>query len=545
MQTTEKSIQKKELPPALSEHYEIQERLSYSAVSETYLVISREGGRKYIAKIYDRSFVGENTDERLILKAFDHPMLPKFIGSIETEDSICVIRDYMKGSTLRKLKIPIGEMAALNIAIQLCDILTYLHNLDPPVIHRDIKPENIILNSENRLFLIDFDISRQYKPTSVRDTTNFASCGFTAPEQYGFQQTDARTDIFSLGKVLLWLLTESTDILEADKLKNRTLKRVIKKCAAFAPDKRYRSALAVKSVLVGASKSNFGKAVFYLSAAVILFGGSFFWGRYSAPAAMPESHVPMPSASPAVLAVASVVLDDTADYEEYTFIEPLIEEAVRLMLNRDDDEPITHSDLLGVTEIIIFGSYALTDYVQPEPQTFGNIKSVEDFRVMKNLERLFLHRQPFTDISPLKDCLSLEYLQLTYCDMENLAELSALPNLAVLTLEGYRGTDYSFVNSMSALRYFCLFEAQIGSIADFGELPPLETLELPWSSLESLDGIENLPSLRNLNIAKTQITDFSPLNDSTKLPVLATLSIDPEMAAYIHTLERDDAEVCW
>jgi serine/threonine protein kinase, bacterial len=86
-------------------------------------------------------------------------------------------------------------------------VLSYLHSQRPPVIFRDLKPANVILTPEGRLKLIDFGIARLFKPGQSHDTQAYGTMGYSAPEQYGRGQTDARSDIYSLAVLLHQLLT--------------------------------------------------------------------------------------------------------------------------------------------------------------------------------------------------------------------------------------------------------------------------------------------------------------------------------------------------
>jgi serine/threonine protein kinase, bacterial len=86
-------------------------------------------------------------------------------------------------------------------------VLEYLHTQDPPIIFRDLKPANIMLTPNGQLKLIDFGIARLFKPGQAKDTQAFGTIGYSAPEQYGRGQTDARSDVYSLGVLVYQLLT--------------------------------------------------------------------------------------------------------------------------------------------------------------------------------------------------------------------------------------------------------------------------------------------------------------------------------------------------
>jgi serine/threonine protein kinase len=129
-----------------------------------------------------------------------------------------VVRQYVRGVPLNRLRERLTRDQAVAVAIQLCGVLRYLHEQTPPVIHRDIKPQNIILSDDGLATLIDFGISRYYDKNARSDTVCFGTQEFAPPEQYGFSQTDCRADIFSLGVLLGWMLTgQTSDFVIPDK----------------------------------------------------------------------------------------------------------------------------------------------------------------------------------------------------------------------------------------------------------------------------------------------------------------------------------------
>lgn len=164
-----------------------------------------------------------------------------------TEEWSYLLREYVQGVTVRELVEQEGVLTpslAAEFLQQLCKQIAIFHHHKPPVIHRDIKPENIIVTAMGRIRLIDFETARNYKPKQQEDTVCIGTRGYAAPEQFGFGQTDVRTDIYGAGKVLLYMVTAGCGEEDIQLLKTgweKRLKKIILRCCAYAPDKRYQS----------------------------------------------------------------------------------------------------------------------------------------------------------------------------------------------------------------------------------------------------------------------------------------------------------------
>lgn len=150
--------------------------------------------------------------EALMLADLMHPNLPRIYDHFTEAGHWYLVMDFIEGETLEEYlnkanghRLPVEE--ALDIGIQLCDVLSYLHSRQPPIIFRDLKPSNVMLTADEHLYLIDFGIARHFKPGQVKDTIAFGSPGYAAPEQYGKAQTTPQSDIYSLGATLHQLLT--------------------------------------------------------------------------------------------------------------------------------------------------------------------------------------------------------------------------------------------------------------------------------------------------------------------------------------------------
>lgn len=171
------------------------------------------------------------------LQQIENEHLPKIYHLEELEDGLLIVEEYIEGELLADyiLAKKLTETGCLDIAEQICKALNDLHNHQPPIIHRDIKPSNIIISSQGILKVIDFDSARLYKPKMDSDTRLLGTEKYAAPEQYGFSQTDCRSDIYSLGVVL----DKLTGFMSGRKQKQ--WKRLVERCTLFAPDSRFQS----------------------------------------------------------------------------------------------------------------------------------------------------------------------------------------------------------------------------------------------------------------------------------------------------------------
>ncbi|HYX48754.1 MAG TPA: WD40 repeat domain-containing serine/threonine-protein kinase, partial [Ktedonobacteraceae bacterium] len=150
--------------------------------------------------------------EALLLAGLTHPNLPRIYEQFTDVGRWYLVMDFIEGETLEEYlgklpgsKLPVERV--LEIGIQLCMVLEYLHMRQPPIIFRDLKPSNVMVTSHGHIYLIDFGIARHFKPGQAKDTTALGSTGYAAPEQYGKAQTTPRADIYALGATLHQLLS--------------------------------------------------------------------------------------------------------------------------------------------------------------------------------------------------------------------------------------------------------------------------------------------------------------------------------------------------
>jgi hypothetical protein len=240
-------------PPEMLADYDQMECLSSRRGRETFLMRRRADGALAVAKCYDRAVFPLGADDALPDTA-GCPGVPEVLGRYENERYLCVVRAYVEGVSLAEYvrERELSQAEIVEICLKLCGILDNLHSRPEPVIHRDVKPENVILTPGGDVCLIDFDTARTFKPEAESDTLFFGTKGYAAPEQYGFAQTDARTDEYSLGVLLRFLLTGSVRKSPHVRL-YRPLEKIIDRCTAFAPEKRYPDMKAVARALRAAN----------------------------------------------------------------------------------------------------------------------------------------------------------------------------------------------------------------------------------------------------------------------------------------------------
>ena len=250
--------------------YEILRELGRGGMSIVYLAMDKRLNKQWAIKEFRKDKDDENRrvalesllKEANIMKKLDHPTLPRIVDIIDQDSTIYIVMDYIEGESLNKVLDAYGAQpqdAVIEWAKQLSEVLDYLHTRKPPVIYRDMKPANIMLKPDGTIRLIDFGIAREYKEGSTGDTEIIGTRGYAAPEQFGEKgQTDARTDIYSLGVTLYHLVTgknpaeppyEIYPIRHWNPNLSSGLEWLIQKCTQLNPNDRFQSCAEVIYVL--------------------------------------------------------------------------------------------------------------------------------------------------------------------------------------------------------------------------------------------------------------------------------------------------------
>ena len=165
----------------------------------------------FVGPVIVKRLSGGKPDVYRLLFMKNNCHIPRIYAIEEQEEELLIAEEYIDGENLEELleKKPFSDEQKLNYALQLCEAVGFLHAMEPPVIHKDIKPSNILINKKEELKLIDFDASRFYKSDlNSGDTRLLGTVEYAPPEQYGYAQTDVRSDIYSMGVVFNNSLSE-------------------------------------------------------------------------------------------------------------------------------------------------------------------------------------------------------------------------------------------------------------------------------------------------------------------------------------------------
>lgn len=217
-----------------TDHYKI---LHEYKSEDQYLVmneVTRDLLLKKTLKIYD-------IDVFRWLSHNHNKHIPNIVDYKESEGTLIVTEQFIAGTTLDEYvsKMRPSEKELISLFTEICDGLTFLHSAPKPIIHRDLKVSNILVTDDGTVKIIDYDAAKTYKAGEMTDTVLIGTEGSAAPEQYGFAQSDPRTDIFALGVLIKKLSGD-----------NSHLNKIASKASNLDPNNRYQSAEALKRALL-------------------------------------------------------------------------------------------------------------------------------------------------------------------------------------------------------------------------------------------------------------------------------------------------------
>ena len=522
------------LPEDMQEHWTVYECLKESEDSSTFLVKETATGILCVLK-WGRNRQAEflRNEMEIMKKMADRKLsgIPKAYRIFEENGKVYLVREYIEGMSLAQMilqKGGISEAEICRISRKICQTAEQFQNPDEPMIHRDIKPENIVVTPGAEVVFIDFGTMRSYKKDGSRDTFVVGTRGTAAPEQYGYTQTDQRTDVYAIGQTMLYMVSESYEMNQLSECAvSRRMKKIIEKACSFEPDKRYGDAAQLRRA-VEKCQTNNRKKVYKKAGAVFgLFAAGYILAILSPDGTVIENKR---------IETAEQSAAEEQIQAEITFREELIEEAVRKELGLSKTDKITASMLENVRKLRIVGKEILDDedtfwgeghHVDGKDSSFGsvrgNITDLSDLAQMVNLEELALCNQKIEDISGLKE-LPLKKLYLS----KNMI------------------TDFSVLLNLIDLDTLCIKENPAENLSVIGECIGILRLNIQGMNLTDIDFLKNL-SLDYLDMSNVEVENniFEPLTEMKKLNTLCMCDVNEAAAETLSQMSTLKALFMW
>lgn len=522
------------LPEDMQEHWTVYECLKESEDSSTFLVKETATGILCVLK-WGRNRQTEflRNEMEIMKKMADRKLsgIPKAYRIFEENGEVYLVREYIEGMSLAQMVLQkggISEAEICRISRKICQTAEQFQNPDEPMIHRDIKPENIVVTPGGEVVFIDFGTMRSYKKDGSRDTFVVGTRGTAAPEQYGYTQTDQRTDVYAIGQTMLYMVSESYEMNQLSECAvSRRMKKIIEKACSFEPDKRYGDAAQLRRA-VEKCQANNRKKVYKKAGAVFgLIAAGYILAIFSQDGTVIENKR---------IETAEQSAAEEQIQAEITFREELIEEAVRKELGLSKTDKITASMLENVRKLRIVGKEILDDedtfwgeghHVDGKDSSFGsvrgNITDLSDLAQMVNLEELALCNQKIEDISGLKE-LPLKKLYLS----KNMI------------------TDFSVLLNLIDLDTLCIMENPAENLSVIGECTGILRLNIQGMNLTDIDFLKNL-SLDYLDMSNVEVENniFEPLTEMKKLDTLCMCDVNEAAAETLSQMSTLKALFMW
>ena len=522
------------LPEDMQEHWTVYECLKESEDSSTFLVKETATGILCVLK-WGRNRQAEflRNEMEIMEKMADRKLsgIPKTYRIFEENGEVYLVREYIEGMSLAQMVLQkggISEAEICRISRKICQTAEQFQNPNEPMIHRDIKPENIVVTPGGEVVFIDFGTMRSYKKDGSRDTFVVGTRGTAAPEQYGYTQTDQRTDVYAIGQTMLYMVSESYEMNQLSECAvSRRMKKIIEKACSFEPDKRYGDAAQLRRA-VEKCQANNRKKVYKKAGAVLgLIAAGYILAIFSPDGTVIENKR---------IETAEQSAAEEQIQAEITFREELIEEAVRKELGLSKTDKITASMLEDVRKLRIVGKEILDDedtfwgeghHVDGKDSSFGsvrgNITDLSDLAQMVNLEELALCNQKIEDISGLKE-LPLKKLYLS----KNMI------------------TDFSVLLNLIDLDTLCIMENPAENLSVIGECTGILRLNIQGMNLTDIDFLKNL-SLDYLDMSNVEVENniFEPLTEMKKLDTLCMCDVNEAAAETLSQMSTLKALFMW
>ena len=240
--------------------YQILQRLGSGGAGQVYQVLDVRLDKIWAAKRVDPGNPGM---EEKVLSRVDGSLFPRIVDIAEEADGRYLVMDWIDGETLEKRLKKKGAFSADDAAayaVRLCDALNTLHTMEPPLLYLDCKPSNVMVDRDERLWLIDFGSAVEQGEPGARPIA--ASPGYAAPELLASvperRRADVRSDVFGLGRTLYALLGGPDParppygvcpLTECCGSVPEELAKIVERCTKREPEKRYQTVAAVRSEL--------------------------------------------------------------------------------------------------------------------------------------------------------------------------------------------------------------------------------------------------------------------------------------------------------
>ncbi len=541
-------------PASLEGEYYFIRCEKYARHSAAFFGVQKATGRQVLIKLAPSAEDGRTLrNEYDLLKRLEQlhapaaALFPRAVECRELPEGFALIREYIPGQSLEayvesEQACPgIDRDTAVRCVASVLEQLALLHSLNPPLIHRDIKPQNVIIDRWGKCHLIDLGIARAWQEDAAADTSVMGT-GITAPpEQFGYRQTDPRSDIYSAGVLLRYCLTERYDEA-ADGEIDADLRRVVRKATQFDPKKRYRRAEdMLRALKPGRTPWRRRRAAVLALLALAATLACLVWLRLR-PAGFTLSEE-MFAEAPEIWAcyknngmypcgVRAYLNPDglrlTAHEGDIRFSgigwrrERLSGGALRAVLDalRDSGIPI-HEIVLQNFRIEALDPLAAA-WSCPLSLIIDSCALPEDWSVLGDmgdaLERL---------------CVSGEY------DASDLSWMSSLTSLKWLALGG-ADMDLESILKMDWLPDVTLGQAGIEDLTPFVRMTNLTELSLPGNQIRDLSPLADMARLEYLYVNENLVEDLSPL---AELKNLKYVDVTGNRIADFSPIERDGIEI--
>lgn len=559
---------KNNIPHIISQNYRQISCLKYTKEKQVYVVEDRKTGDKYILKcaLNDGAKFLE-TEYKFLLES-DFDFLPIVVSGEQIGDGFYMIRKYFKGETLESYVEKQGCLSvkeALYVIEKIGDFIKQLHKQEPPILHRDIKPQNFLKTADGQYKIIDMETMKYYKEATDFDTVIIGTRMTAAPEQFGYQKTSVKTDIYSLGVLLVFLLTGDYSLKKNLSDLPLGLRKIIGKSTAFDPEKRYETVESFQREIRFYNRFKIRRNT-ALTGVIILVMllplGSYIYNLKD------------------IYETKHINDEQTiTSNEAVEFVNPKIEFAVRQYLGKGSDEKILVAELEQIETLLLVGDKIYDDwesyneYFKGKWYEIGQMKEpvddflLDDLKYFINLKELALDLQNvdsldgienlplkkisvamnnLTDVTPLTEIETLEIIRITNNPIESLEGFENLKNVEYLHVMDTRIDDmmpvvnyplkelncsysqvanYTFLESLESLRILCISGVSKETIQYINTLVDLNELTIVHSEIESLSQLVNLTDLTALDVSNcTMLTTLEGVENFEKLQYIAIVN---------------------